>query len=177
MELLRGSRNTYGNAFVKKETDLLTESQGQRMVDASKARFWKVKNVTKKNSVTGAHLKDQYTCTRKCSQRCCSVGFSLLDSKEKLIYLSLSQEVRPHLQARKQKMLSAAIQFVCIELPAPSDSVCLRNSKHGSRQGHRGALETRPNWKSTTSDRAFLAQATCQRPSSPSSSLMAALLP
>ena len=59
MELLRGSRNVAGNAFVKKETDLATEAQGQRMVDASKARFWKVKNVAKKNSVTGGILMCQ----------------------------------------------------------------------------------------------------------------------
>lgn len=53
VELLRGSRNTYGNAFVRKETDLLRESQAQRDGDASKARIWKIKNVNRRNPVTG----------------------------------------------------------------------------------------------------------------------------
>ena len=53
MELLRGSRNVYGNAFVRKETDLLRESQAQRDGDASKGRIWKIKNVNKSNPVTG----------------------------------------------------------------------------------------------------------------------------
>ena len=53
MEPLRGSRNVYGNAFVRKETDLLRESQSQRDGDASKGRIWKIKNVNKRNPVTG----------------------------------------------------------------------------------------------------------------------------
>ncbi len=53
MEPLRGSRNVYGNAFVRRETDLLRESQAQRDGDASKARIWKIKNLNRTNAVTG----------------------------------------------------------------------------------------------------------------------------
>lgn len=56
MELLRGARNCYGNAFVKKETDLLQESKAQRDVDPSKGRFWKIKNTSTQNPVTGETL-------------------------------------------------------------------------------------------------------------------------
>ncbi len=39
-----GKDNPWGNAFVKKETDLVDESTSGRIVDCLKARFWKIKN-------------------------------------------------------------------------------------------------------------------------------------
>ena len=41
-----GKDNPWGNAFVKKETDLVDESTSGRVVDCLKARFWKIKNPT-----------------------------------------------------------------------------------------------------------------------------------
>ena len=44
-ELLpEGEDNPWGNAFVKKETDLVDESTSGRVVDCLKSRFWKIKN-------------------------------------------------------------------------------------------------------------------------------------
>ena len=44
-ELLpEGKDNPWGNAFVKKETDLLNESTSGRLVDPMKSRFWKIRN-------------------------------------------------------------------------------------------------------------------------------------
>ena len=38
------------------EKDLTTESKAQRLIDASKSRFWKVKNPTKTNPISGRLL-------------------------------------------------------------------------------------------------------------------------
>ena len=54
VEVLRGAANKLGNAFIKKERDLKTELGAKRMCDATKARVWKVRNLAKKNAVTGA---------------------------------------------------------------------------------------------------------------------------
>ena len=44
-ELLpEGKDNPWGNAFVKRETDLVDESTSGRVVDCLKSRFWKIKN-------------------------------------------------------------------------------------------------------------------------------------
>jgi primary-amine oxidase len=42
--LPEGPNNPAGNAFVLKETALLTEAEGQRECNASTGRFWKIKN-------------------------------------------------------------------------------------------------------------------------------------
>lgn len=53
VELLHSPKNEHGNAFIKKETDLLHESEAQRNVDPARARIWKVKNTDRINAVTG----------------------------------------------------------------------------------------------------------------------------
>ena len=55
--MLRGAKNRYGNAFVKKETDLTSELKAQRLADGAKARYWKVKNTAVKNKMTGASCR------------------------------------------------------------------------------------------------------------------------
>ena len=55
VELLPAPENPWGNAFVKKETDLVDEQQAQRMIDASKARTWLVKNPAVRHSINGMH--------------------------------------------------------------------------------------------------------------------------
>ena len=54
-ELLpEGKDNPWGNAFVKKETDLVNESTSGRMVDPMKSRFWKIRNPTVCHEYSGA---------------------------------------------------------------------------------------------------------------------------
>ena len=48
-----GKDNPWGNAFVKKETDLVDESTSGRVVDCLKARFWKIKNPSVRHEFSG----------------------------------------------------------------------------------------------------------------------------
>ncbi len=54
--LLPKEENPWGGAFVKKETDLTNEADAGRVVDSTKARFWKIKNPAKKHVYSGAAL-------------------------------------------------------------------------------------------------------------------------
>ena len=51
-ELLPAEENPWGNAFTKKETPLETETG--RVVDSTKARFWKISNPAKHHEYSGA---------------------------------------------------------------------------------------------------------------------------
>ena len=51
--LPEGPANPYGNAFTVKETDLKTEVEAQRVCDAGKGRYWKIKNPNSLHPVTG----------------------------------------------------------------------------------------------------------------------------
>ena len=54
-ELLpEGKDNPWGNAFVKKETDLVNESTSGRLVDPMKSRFWKIRNPAVRHEYSGA---------------------------------------------------------------------------------------------------------------------------
>ena len=54
-ELLpEGKDNPWGNAFVKRETDLLNESTSGRLVDPMKSRFWKIRNPAVRHEYSGA---------------------------------------------------------------------------------------------------------------------------
>jgi primary-amine oxidase len=48
-----GKDNPWGNAFVKKETELVDESTSGRVVDCLKARFWKIKNPSVHHEFSG----------------------------------------------------------------------------------------------------------------------------
>ncbi|KAI3429769.1 hypothetical protein D9Q98_010082 [Chlorella vulgaris] len=48
-----GPDNTAGNAFTVLETDLLTESEAQRVCNASSGRYWKIKNPASRHPATG----------------------------------------------------------------------------------------------------------------------------
>ena len=50
-----GPSNPYGNGFTTVETDLTTELQAARVVDAMRARVWKIKNPESLHPVTGTH--------------------------------------------------------------------------------------------------------------------------
>ena len=54
-ELLpEGKDNPWGNAFVKRETDLVNESTSGRLVDPMKSRFWKIRNPAVCHEYSGA---------------------------------------------------------------------------------------------------------------------------
>ncbi len=46
-----GPSNPHGNAFIAEETLLATELQAQRQVNANSARFWRIKNLSRKNQL------------------------------------------------------------------------------------------------------------------------------
>lgn len=45
--------NKWGMSFMKQETDLTNEAKAARVVDPTKARFWKIKNPSKKHVYSG----------------------------------------------------------------------------------------------------------------------------
>jgi hypothetical protein len=45
--------NKWGMSFMKQETDLTNEAKAARVVDPTKARFWKIKNPAKKHVYSG----------------------------------------------------------------------------------------------------------------------------
>lgn len=56
--LLPKEENPWGGAFVKQETDLENEREAGRVVDSTKARFWKIKNPAKKHVYSGVLLHE-----------------------------------------------------------------------------------------------------------------------
>lgn len=51
--VLPAEENPTGIAFQKVETDLTNEAKAGRVVDSTKARFWKIKNPAKKHIYSG----------------------------------------------------------------------------------------------------------------------------
>ncbi len=55
--------NPWHSAFMKRETDLTNEASAARVVDSTKARFWKIKNPAKRHVYSGKSLTLRYMCS------------------------------------------------------------------------------------------------------------------
>lgn len=56
--------NPWHSAFMKRETDLTNEASAARVVDSTKARFWKIKNPAKRHVYSGKSLiPSTYGCS------------------------------------------------------------------------------------------------------------------